>query len=179
MSYKSHTFTFAHKIIEVCTNNKECLGAPHAQPNTITHSSLKPKTAKESDMFKTNKRPKCTENIRNFAQEYQEEQRKVQDGLSMRPDMLEGAILPPKAIPQGTYLGFGGKTKTGDPDKMYRYVAMHGDSNRVKKNRYISEAQRRMACANFPSSRLRSSWNRKKREGRETLQVCEGGPGDD
>jgi hypothetical protein len=56
----------------------------------------------------------------------------------MRRDVLEGVILPQKAILQEKNPGFGGKTKTGDPDKMYRYVAMHGDSNRVKKNRHIS-----------------------------------------
>jgi hypothetical protein len=56
---------------------------------------------------------------------------------------------PTKGDSAGDQCRFKGKTKPGDPDKMRRNVALHGDSSRVKKNRHISEAQRRRACANF------------------------------
>jgi hypothetical protein len=127
--------------------------------------ALKRKAATEKDIFMTNKRPKYnTLNKTNFAEEYQQQQQKIRDELPIRPDMLQGIILPPECLAKGINGPFKGKTTEGDPGKMYRYAAQNGDKARVKKGQRVSQKVRDTALATFPKLEKRKKEEEKVKE---------------
>jgi hypothetical protein len=121
---------------------------------------LKRKAATDKDIFKPNKRPAYSGNQQNFSQEYQKDQRKVQDELPMRQDVLKGIVVPPRILPRGINSKNGGKTQQGDMTKVYQYVAERGNSARVRANKHISQAQRERAFASFPMAEARKEEER-------------------
>ena len=74
----------------------------------------------------------------------------MRDELPLRPDMLEGIIIPPSRLSKGVSGAFNGKTTEGDPGKLYRYAALNGDKARVKQGQHVSQQVRERALAAFP-----------------------------
>ncbi|ERF77083.1 hypothetical protein EPUS_06301 [Endocarpon pusillum Z07020] len=135
-----------------------------ATPSPPLPCILKRKAATEKDMFKPNKRPAySTPQKSNFAQPYQEEQRKVQNDLPMCPDILNDIVIPTRVIPAGIKHPFAQKVVAGDETKMYRWAEKHRDKAHVRQNKHLSPEERERVTARFPKQKAAKTEERKAR----------------